>query len=267
MKRIETRDGLVAEELGGGGGETLVLLHSSNTAGWMWGPQLEGLAGHHLLVPDLPGFGSSAGLRWGSVAQAADRVAELIAEFAPGGQAHLVGLSLGSSVALELAASHPLLVRSVFAGSAALAPPSVFARVASRVAIGFWESPAYWRGTGRSYGLAGEDLELFVRTGAGIRKETAEQIYREVRQGMPAATLARVQAPVLAVAGGRDAAFVREASLRRLGEALPSARRAVAPGLHHHWSAESPALFVEAVCAWVERGEVAAGLRAHAGRG
>jgi pimeloyl-ACP methyl ester carboxylesterase len=257
---VVTSAGLAAQELDRGSGETLVLLHSSNTAGWLWGPQLHGLRGNHLLVPDLPGFGGSNRLTWGSVAEAARHVSSLVAKFAPEGRAHLVGLSLGSSVALEVAAAHPDRVRSVFAGSAALAPPSTPARLASAVAIRAWNSPAYWRGTGRSYGLSGEDLELFVSTGAGIRRETAEQIYREVRTGTPVDALARVDAPVLAVAGGRDAAFVRQASLQRLRQALPSARLALAPGLHHHWSAESPQLFADAVLAWTSRGELAAGL-------
>ncbi|MCS5724211.1 alpha/beta hydrolase [Herbiconiux sp. CPCC 203407] len=260
MSGVATSTGLAAEELDRGSGETLVLLHSSNTAGWMWGPQLDGLRGHHLIVPDLPGFGGSSQLAWGSVAEAARHVASLVAEFAPEGRAHLVGLSLGSSVALAVAAAHPDRVRSVFAASAALAPPSLPARFASAMAIRAWNSPAYWRGTGRSYGLSGEDLELFVSTGSGIRRQTAEEIYREMRAGTSVGALARVRAPVLATAGGRDAAFVRQASLARLREALPSARTAVAPGLHHHWSAENPQLFADAVSAWTSRGEVADGL-------
>jgi pimeloyl-ACP methyl ester carboxylesterase len=226
----------------------------------MWGPQLEGLGGHHLLVPDLPGFGESRQLSWGSVAEAAGHIASLVAESAREGRAHLVGLSLGSSVALAVAAAHPHRVRTVFAASAAVAPPSLPARLASAMAIRAWNSPAYWRGAGRSYGLAGEDLELFVSSGAGIRRETAEEIYREVRTGTPLGALTRVDAPVLAVAGGRDAAFVRQASLVRLREALPLARTALAPGLHHHWSAENPQLFADAVSAWTSRGEVADGL-------
>ena len=88
-----------------GSGSTLVFLHGGNVAGWMWGHQVSAFTDHHVLVPDYPGFGSSNDEPWVSIAATADAVAELIVT--TGGPAHVVGLSLGSSVALELAARHP----------------------------------------------------------------------------------------------------------------------------------------------------------------
>ena len=49
-------------------GESVLFLHSSNTAGWMWGAQLPAFADYHVLVPDLPGFGENNDLEWCSLA-------------------------------------------------------------------------------------------------------------------------------------------------------------------------------------------------------
>ena len=239
---------------------TIVFLHSSNTAGWMWGPQQPAFADHHLLVPDLPGFGENNDLEWVSVADSADRIAKLIGARAHGGRAHVVGLSLGSSVAALLAARHPDVVDSLVLASPAFAPPSAGARLSSRLMIALWNSRGFWRGMARSYGLNGEDAELFVDTGAGIRQETARRIFAEVLPGTDRAALVPIIAPTLAIAGGRDSAFVRDDSLTLIGEAIPDAVTAIAPGLHHHWNVEDPELFNDAVRAWVTGQTLSPGL-------
>ncbi|HQA24146.1 MAG TPA: alpha/beta hydrolase, partial [Rhodoglobus sp.] len=119
-----------------GPGSTLVFLHGGNVAGWMWGQQVPAFADHHVLVPDYPGFGASNDEPWISIAATADAVAELIAT--TGGPAHVVGLSLGSSVALELAARHPEQVSSLFLASAQVAPPLRRDMIAARVLLAFW---------------------------------------------------------------------------------------------------------------------------------
>ena len=94
-----------------GPGSTLVFLHGGNVAGWMWGQQVPAFTDHHVLVPDYPGFGASNDEPWISIAATADAVAELIAT--TGGPAHVVGLSLGSSIALELGAASAPRTQSV----------------------------------------------------------------------------------------------------------------------------------------------------------
>ncbi len=75
----------------------------------------------HVLTPDLPGHGASADDPF-TLDGAADAVAALIEREAHGGQAVLVGLSLGGYVAMALAARRPELV-SGLAVSGATAEP------------------------------------------------------------------------------------------------------------------------------------------------
>ena len=236
-------------------GETVVFLHGGNVAGWMWGMQLPAFEDFRQLVPDLPGFGESNHERWVSIADTADRIAELITEKAPDG-AHLVGLSLGSSVALEVAARHPELVRSLFLASAQVAPPGRRSMLLARTLLRFWEQRGFWTSTARSYGLRGEDADLFVETGLGIRRETAEAIYDEVREGVPADVLARITVPTLAVAGGRDSPAIHRDSLERLRTEVPHSLVAVAPGMHHQWNIEDVEVFNAAAHAWLTSREV-----------
>lgn len=249
-------------EFGADRRESVVLLHGGNVAGWMWGEQLPALGRFHVLVPDLPGFGASNDEPWLSMADTANAVADLVRTAAHGGRAHVVGLSLGSSVALELAARHPDAVASLFLASAQVTPPLRRHLVSARLLLRlFWQQPGFWKATARSYGLTGDDAALFVETGLGIDRSTAVAVYDEVARGVPPETLARVTAPVLAVPGSRDSSAITGASLARLRAEVPTSRTAIAEGVHHQWNIENVALFNSSLTAWLERGEIDEGLR------
>ncbi len=239
----------------GDGPERVVWLHGGNVAGWMWGQQVPAFADYTSIVPDLPGFGASNDERWVSMADTADRVAELIE--AP---AHIVGLSLGSSVALELAARHPELVSSLFLASTQATRPRRRDMIAARALLLFWNQRGFWAATAKAYGLEGEDAEQFIETGLGIRRETAITIYDEVRSGIPDATIAALSAPAIAVAGDRDSPAIWRDSLVRLRNAGITV--AIAPGMHHQWNIENIELFNSSLREWLTSRKVGSGLNA-----
>jgi pimeloyl-ACP methyl ester carboxylesterase len=233
-----------------GDGETLLFLHGGNVAGWMWGMQAPAFTDHRVVVPDFPGFGASNDEPWVSIAATADDLATLL----DGTPAHVVGLSLGSSVAVELAARHPHLVSSLFLASAQLAPPRRRDMMLARLLLRFWEQPAFWSNLARSYGLRGDDAQLFIDTGLGIRRETAVAIYDEVRRGVPAATLEAVRAPALVVGGEKDSPAITRASMAIAADL--GWGTAIAPGMHHQWNIENVELFNRSLRAWLDRREV-----------
>ena len=91
-------------------GETIILLHGGNMAGWTWDAQVNGMPDRHVLTPDLLGYGQRRNLTWPGIAGAADDIAEIIRSRAIDGRAHVVGLSLGGLVAVHLIHRHPKLV-------------------------------------------------------------------------------------------------------------------------------------------------------------
>lgn len=112
-----------------GEGPPLVLLHGAFSDGREWRRQLEGLSDEFAVVAwDAPGFGRSSDPPEGFGAR---DYAESLAGFIGAlglGRPHLVGLSLGSVLALELYRWHPeipatLVLASAYAGWAGSLPP------------------------------------------------------------------------------------------------------------------------------------------------
>ncbi len=146
---------------------------------------------------------------------------------------------------------HPELVRRLVLASPTLVPATRRQRIAARVQLAFWHRPAYWSATARAWGLPEEDRELFVRTGLGIRRETAERIVREVVGGVSPALLERIAAPTLAIAGERDARTVSRDSIELIRERVPGAQVRIISGAHHAVNLEAAEEFNTASRDWI----------------
>lgn len=231
-------------------GATIVFLHGGNVANWMWDPQVTGLADHHVLTPHLPGFGARAHERWTSLAAAADDVAATIAALAPGGRAHVVGLSLGGAVTTHLLARHPDVVTSALVSGVPFGGVGGLTRRLGLVQLRAWDRRWFWVAQSRAFQLPAEDRDLFVEHGLTVSKDNAVRMMREVYAGALPPGLSAYRGPLLAVAGSRESAWVRR-SFPALRRAVVQAQCRLAPGMHHAWNVEDAELFNDVVRAWV----------------
>jgi len=198
--------------LGGRGAPTIVLLHGLGSCGDDWLFQLPTLTPRYpVLTLDLPGHGGSSLPRGGfSTAALARPVAGLLGSLSLT-PAHVVGLSLGGVVALQLALDAPSKVRSlVLVNSFARLsqPPRSVLRGLVRVAL-LLAAPMSWTGAWVGSGLFPRPDQRPLREAAAQRiasnsRAAYLRMMGAVLRSDLSGRLGEIRVPTLVVAGSED---------------------------------------------------------------
>lgn len=226
----------------------VVFIHGAEHDHSVWILQTRYLAHHGraVLALDLPGHGRSAGPALASVEALADWVIGAL-DAAGVKEAALVGHSMGSLVALECAARHPLRVSRI-----ALVGTAVPMRVSEELLtatrddeplaqdmVNIWSHAAYAHypsNPGPGFWVMGENLRLMQRQPAGAMHVdfTACNAY-----GNGLAAAAAVACPALLLLGRRDVMTPPRAA-RELARALKESKIVEIAGSGHALMAEKP---------------------------
>ena len=243
---------LTATVRGSADAPTVVWLHGGGVAGWMWRRQLEALPELHSLAPDLPGHGKSRDTPWAGIGPAAAAVGELIRARANRGRAHVVGLSLGGHVALQLVADYPDLVdRIVISGTlvTGLSGARSLARVAGWL-LPLGRTRLMTELSARALRVPPEDREIHRAEAMSLTDELLRRTVLDVADYRPPAVLATRPHAVLVVAGTREHRRVR-ASVTVLAAMLPHATGGLVPGAIHTWNWQRPDAFTRMIRDWL----------------
>lgn len=253
---------LFVQELGATDAPTVVLLHGGGVSGWMWHAQESALQGsYHCLVPDLPEHGRSRAITPFTMADAARRVAQLIEQRASGGRAHVVGLSLGAQVVVELLNQRPELVEGAFISSALVRPlPGVgLFTWLTRMYMPFRNIDWLVRANLRAMHIPDSYLPQFREETCHINADALARVLRANAAYRVPPGLDQAQAPTLIVIGEKEYNVMHE-SARDLVKALPHASGYVASNHGHAWNFENPALFTATIRAWLNDQPLPVGL-------
>ncbi len=93
---------------------TILFIHGAFVDRNDWDQVTPHLSKYHILLPDLPGHGQADQIGPFSKQLSARLLADLIRQHAKGGRAHIIALSLGAFVAIELASVHSDVVNEMF---------------------------------------------------------------------------------------------------------------------------------------------------------
>jgi pimeloyl-ACP methyl ester carboxylesterase len=248
METVEV-DGLRVGYERAGQGPPLVLLHGYVGDGaTTWRGQLEGLSDRFTVVAwDAPGAGGSSDPPESfGLAGYADCLAGFIGRLGLE-HPHVVGLSFGGALALELYRRHPgvpatLVLASAYAGWGGSLPADVTAqRLRQALALSELSGEEFvgtLLPTMFSEGTAAEAVAAF---GASMRSfhPAGFRAMARASAGNVREVLGRIEVPTLLVYGDRD---VRAplAVAEDLHAAIPGSRLVVLPGVGHACSIEAP---------------------------
>ncbi len=241
---------------------TCLLLHGVGTTSWMWRRLVADLAHElHLVAVDLPGHGASARVRWRSREETVARVVDVARQVSPGRPVHVVGLSLGGYIALDLAAAVPDLIDSAVASGVNVLPfprPRLMA-AAGRLLAPLMTTPVMLRANARALHVPPEDVDGYLAAARSMAKGTFLAVGRDLMDYTLPPSAPRSSSRVLALAGGNEQSLILK-SLPHIAASFPRGDARVAPGVGHAWTGEAPHLFAETVGAHIADRPVPASL-------
>lgn len=254
-----------------GSGPPLVLVMGLGVAGEGWTPILPLLSGHTTLTFDNAGVGRTRDAATGEAPEPpyttegfADDLAALVRHLELG-PAHVVGVSMGGAIAMQLAGREPSLVRSLTLCSTwhradgllrevfsfreplleGLGPEAVL-RYVSLFAWG----PASWE----EGGAAVAATEALVGSGAPTWSDAERRRYLgHVRASIEhdaTRVLGRVEARTLVLTGDADV-LTAPRFAAAVAAAIPGARLELVPGRGHAYAFEDPEDFARRLLAFV----------------
>ncbi len=232
----------------------IVFLHGSGVSSWMWGEQVGALESEYYCVAiDLPANGESYQSDWVSFADTADQVASVIQREVPMGKAHVVGLSLGGFVGLNLLYRYTDVVESLIVSGVSAKPFSRRAlwRVYLRVMANLMKRDWFINVQAKMMQIPADVTELYRRDNKRMPTEAFYRIFEEVLIFTLPHDEGQSQTRLLVAAGDGENAMIKD-SLTDFVKLRKNTVAVLVPNAHHAWNAEHPQLFTNMVRAWVQ---------------
>lgn len=246
--------------------ETIVMLHGLGTSHREWMLVWPFLTSYHILAVDMCGHSASSHIRPATIPDQAEHVAALIKAKAHGGTAHVVGLSMGGFVTVELARTHPHVVRSAFAtGAAPFSGFRMWAAKHPRVLgamntimhtgllqrLGAWLDEMAWSAQGLTV-----PEELRRDMAANHSSEVTVEVFTSLGH-VQIDGMEKVAVRTLVVAGGRmDDVGATQLQGAALQAGCPESKAVVVKEAFHPWNLQLPELFAQGILAWVAQREL-----------
>jgi pimeloyl-ACP methyl ester carboxylesterase len=242
------------------GGQAVLLLHGLGATGESWALQFPPLteAGFRPIAPDARGFGKSSYPGGKLTIDVFSRdMAELL-ETLGVASAHVVGISMGGTVALQLALDHPKPVRKLVLVNtfASLQPKGLGGRIYFLVRM----LTVHTLGVPTQAKMVAK--KLFPRP---EQEQLRRDLIAQIEQANPKAyraalsalsrfdvvdRLPEISAPTLVITGSEDTTVPLE-NQRILAERIPGARQTTIHGAGHAVIADSPEAFNEALISFL----------------
>jgi pimeloyl-ACP methyl ester carboxylesterase len=229
---------------------SIVFLHGGGLSSRMWQPVIERLPNFHCLAPDLPEHGQNRGTARFDLDEATHQVAEMIRQRVSTRRAHLVGLSLGGAVVLNLARLEPDIAGRMFVSgtSATLSKFLGSISLGSLWMLRYYKPEDLARKSAKQWGIPDEYLPLFEEDLVhSVSPEFNRTLIENLmRQKLPA----RIPNPLLVTVGSKETMPAKQAARKIVG-LYPEATGRTIPGLGHVWALQNPDFFAEVTRAWV----------------
>lgn len=232
------------------GNEPILFLHGLGASRWMWWQQEAAFSDYPLILPDLPGHGKSISIPWISLADTTDLIAH---EVIKNRKVHVVGISLGGHVALELAKQFPEKTLSTFISGITVKPMhfQFLLKVQSLAVQRGIQNERYLNKIAREYyQLPPEKIPVFIMNYQLLTQKTYETIWKEVMPFRLDESYEKITSPCFIVAGDQESRGILE-SVQLAPQFIPNAKGRIISGAQHAWPVQKAQLFNRVLRDWL----------------
>jgi len=234
------------------GKEPILFIHGLGASRWMWWQQESAFSDYSLIMVDLPGHGKTAATPWVSLADTAEQIAQQVIKDRA---VHVVGLSLGGHVGLELAKHFPEKVLSLFISGITVKPLHYrfLLKLQSRAVQRNIRNKPYLEKMAREYyRLPPEKIPEFISNYQLLTLQTYETIWKEIIRFRLDASYGHFHKPSLFVAGEKESRAII-ASIKISPVVMPNAIGILIPGARHDWPIQQATEFNRLLRKWITR--------------
>ena len=246
--------GLYFKETGKSNNETIIFLHAGMSSGWMWDKHVESLKDYHCLIPDLPEHGKSIDIKPFTMESAAIEVIDIIKERAHGGKAHIVGLSLGAQVAVQILSTAPEVIdHAVITGTLvreAGSSLSIFMNIFYKFYMRLKDVDFFIKMGMKAQSIPLEYFENVKKDTKALTWSSLNNIIRENGSFRIPEKLCRSKNRVLVLVGEKEVKVVYGSALD-LNKCLSNSKAYEVVNFGHTWPLESSELFTSVLRAWI----------------
>lgn len=247
------KDKLNSQLIGSSDKETILFLHGIGTASWSWWQQVEYFKENYsILLVDLPGHGENAHIPWGNM----DRVVDLVADTIPPNQAvHVVGLSLGGHVALDLAKKYPYKIKSAYISGITTKPMGpkffkIFLPLHLRQQSKLQKNDKKLEKLFVEMGLPQDKIAASITEYKKVSIDTFRSVFNDLYSFKLDYSYRKMRLPIMFVAGEHEDRSV-QASLRYAPLFILQAKSKLIKRVRHQWPVQNPELFNHEVGNWL----------------
>ena len=225
-------------------------------AGWMWDVQLKEFQDYHCIIPDLPEHGKSIDVKPFTIDKSAEIIAEIIRDHTGNGKAHLVGISLGAQIIVQILSKAPELVdHAIISGTIVqrlLQPDSLIKLLdyAIKVYKPVKNSDFFIKANMRTYNMPKGLFNNLKESTLLIKNGSLDRILKENMTFKQPSGLEKIPVPVLVMTGDKDYKVVKE-SAEDLLKSFKISEGYTAPNVGHFWNLEDPTLFNLVLRRWI----------------
>jgi len=256
---------LYYNELGQENEESIIFLHGGGLSGWMWKEQMKSFNDYHCIVPDLPEHGKSQQITPFTIEDAAQHVLDIITKKAHDKRAHVVGISLGAQIIVEMLSKSPELIdHAMISGALVRQIPATelilsLMNYTLKAYMPIKDHDFLIKAHIRSYGIPKDNFEELKKATQSLHLDSLNRILHENMFFKIPSGLENVNNPILVIAGEKEYGIMKE-SARDLVDAFPNSKGYVASNMVHTWNLAAPKFFNKVLRAWINDDKLPDGL-------